>query len=186
MKQLSFFPSSSREHGGVLSVGRRRSRRHLSTSESLHLTLKSEFATGRRSLLLHKEIIHQVIHKIQKLFDVRVYRLAICRNHIHLLIRGKTRVDLQNSFRVLAGHIAQRILERTPYSGVENQLNTLQQQHHCVKNRRRFWQMLTYTRIISWGREFRSVSLYILRNKLEALHLIAYQPRKKCQHPSPD
>jgi hypothetical protein len=38
--------------------------------------------------------------------------------------------------------------------------------------------LLIYSRIVTWGREFRAVSTYILRNTLEALYLIAYQPRR--------
>jgi hypothetical protein len=47
----------------------------------------------------------------------------------------------------------------------------------CEKNKRKFWALLVYTRAVSWGREFETVSRYILRNTLEALKLIAYQPR---------
>ena len=46
------------------------------------------------------------------------------------------------------------------------------------KNQRQFWALLVYMRIITWGREFKTVSRYILQNTLEALQLIAYKLRK--------
>ncbi len=49
----------------------------------------------------------------------------------------------------------------------------------CKKNQRKFWSYLLYSRIVSWGREFKTVRQYIQKNTLEALHLIAYQKRTK-------
>ena len=177
MRQTSFFPPVSKEHGGILSMGKRRSRRVLSTRESLHLTLRSDLAIGSRSLLRHTDIVVRVMQKAASLFRVRIYRFAIASNHVHLLVPGKSRLELQNFFRVLAGHMAQMILERCPLSRVEREQNQAKQQG-SQKNRRQFWALLTYTRIVSWGREFMRVSNYILRNTLEALRIIAYEPRK--------
>jgi len=178
MKQQSFFPPPSREHGGILSVNKRRGRRSLATKESIHVTLRSEIATGDRSLLRHKDIIIAVMTKAQTLFRVKVYRFAICSNHIHLLIRGKNRTEIQNFFRVFAGQIAQAILKRFPRTREE--IKKLEaSQKGCTKNRRKFWQFLIYSRLITWGREFTRVVNYLVQNTLEALHIIAYKPRKK-------
>lgn len=173
MQQLSLLPRASREHGGVLSVGKRRGRRPLSTGEALHLTLRSDHAKGARSLLKHRDLIDAIAKKASRRFNVKIYRQAICGNHVHFLIKGKRRKDLQNFFRVFAGHIAQSILRRVPMSPAEVKL-----QRGCAKNQRKFWQLLSYTRVLSWGREFRNVADYIVRNVLESLNLIAYQPRK--------
>ena len=177
MKQMNFFPPSNKEHGGILSVGRRRGRRALSTKNALHLTLRSDFAYGKRSLLHHQDIIEAVISKAERLFDVKVYRLAVCSNHLHFLARGKHRQDLQNFFRVLAGHIAQNVLLRCPLNRMEEKRRTASQKG-AKKNQRKFWALLIYSRIVSWGREFRRVASYILQNTLEALYIIAYRPRK--------
>ena len=177
---MSLFPAPTREHGGALSIGRRRRRRTLSTREPLHLTLRSESAHGRRSLLLHKAIIIAVLKKAERLFRVKTYRFAICGNHLHFLVRGKTRVELQNFFRVLAGHIAQNILWHCPLTPAELK-ESQAQQRGCKKNRRKFWALLIYSRILTWGREFTRVADYILQNTLEALNKIAYQPRHKAR-----
>ena len=201
MKQTSFFKPSRKEHGGGLSVGNRRCRRPLSTKHALHLTLRSDFAYGQRSLLKHQHLINHIGKKFSRKFGVKIYRQAICGNHLHLLVRGTTRFCLQNFFRVFAGHTAQQILGTAPITEFErrkcrggapaveayNDEPALKprpkpvnrKKGPCKKNQRKFWALLTYTRVITWGREFRQLSFYILQNTLEALHIIAYQPRIK-------
>lgn len=176
-RQLSFFLHPRKEHGGSLSVGVRRSRRTLSTTQAIHVTLKSEFAVGARSLSRHRELIRRIVHVNEKRFGVRAYRQAICGNHIHLLIRGRTRAGLQNFFRVVAGHIAQTILAKRPLS-VDEMQRRESGARGCRKNRRRFWSLLLYSRLVSWGREFARVAGYIRRNRLEALYIIAYRERE--------
>ena len=199
MKQHTFFRPTRKEHGGALSHQKRRSKRLLSIKDPIHLTLRSDLAFGARSLMKHQNLIRHVIQKFSKRFNVKVYRHAICGNHIHLLIKGDSRVGLQNFFRVLAGHIAQRIVKEFPItlseqkyrdfklkqkpggasaSATKNTVNTAKKPVGCRKNQRQFWALLVYTRMITWGPEFKTVSLYILRNTLEALNLIAYKPRK--------
>ena len=203
MKQQSFLKTTRKEHGGVLSLRSRRLRRPLSTKHPLHLTLRSDYAYGSRSLLKHRALINHIGKKFSRRFGVQIYRQAICGNHLHLLVRGTHRVGLQNFFRVFAGHIAQQILGTAPISEAERSkvlraqmkqsrggapqfeapsqklvtFRRKKESNGCKKNQRKFWALLTYTRLMSWGKEFTAVSDYILRNTLEALRLIAYQPR---------
>jgi REP element-mobilizing transposase RayT len=100
MKQLNLIKPTKKEHGGIHSFGRRRSRRPLTTKEPLHVTLRSEFAKGSRPLLRHRPLINYVIKKASKRFDVRVYQKAICGNHIHLLIRGRCLQKTRKTQRV--------------------------------------------------------------------------------------
>ena len=205
-KQLSFIPKSrhQREHGGSLAVGKRRSARPLNLKLSHHLTLKSSHALGARSLFRHKKMILGLIRKNSLKFHVKVYEYALQGNHLHLLVKAQSREGLQNFFRVIAGHVAQRILEACPLPGPErggapagNKISrssraivaaagtqpgaaTLPAQNHehgCKKNRRRFWSFLLYSRAVSWGREFQIVKTYIQKNTLELLRLVAYTPR---------
>ncbi len=182
MKQKSFLKPTPKEHGGILALGTRRSRRPLSTKHALHLTLRSDFAYGTRSLLKHQTLINHIGKKFSRRFGVRIYRQAICGNHLHLLVRGVHRQGLQNFFRVFAGHIAQQILGTAPITEQERRKvrgGARTQHQGCKKNQRKFWALLTYTRVISWGNEFNRVAKYILQNTLETLRLIAYQPRRK-------
>ena len=176
MKQLEFFTTAQRkkEHGGAHSIGRRRGRRPLSTKHGLHVTLRSELAVGARSLLKHRTLIEAILKKNIARFQISRYQFALCGNHLHLLIRGRIREQIQNFFRVFAGHVAQQILNLLPLAPHETPPKI-----GCEKNRRKFWKLLIYSRVVSWGRDFKRVTNYIYQNTLEALFLIAYSPRKK-------
>ena len=182
MKQQSFFKAQSKAHGGSHSTNKRRSKRVLSTKQALHVTLRSEFAKDSRSLTKHKKHIDFVLQKAAGLFAIRVYEKSICGNHLHLLIRGKNRAQIQNFFRVVAGHIAQEILRQFPITTTERQKAAggalTQKKNGCKKNQRKFWQLLIYSRIVSWGKQFKKVARYIVQNTLEALNFIAYRQRK--------
>lgn len=167
-----------KEHGGDLSVRRRKSKRILSVRNPFHVTLRSDFAKGKRSLLKHKNLISKVLHKSSKRFGVNIYQRAICGNHIHLLVQGTNRISLQNFFRVVAGHIAQKILERHPILESERLKTSDAGNAPLLKYQRKFWNALLYSRLVAWGRDFTNVVNYIERNVLEALGMIPYVRRK--------
>lgn len=171
-QQISFLNKPTRlEHGGSLVMGRRRAKRKFSPKKSLHVTLRSRHANGKRSLFRQKKLILKIMRNSQRLFDVKVYNYAICGNHIHLLVKGNNRLSIQNFFRVFAGHTAQQILKQFPLSNAEEKLNCKKQ---CKKNQRKFWGYLIYSRSVTWGWDFECVYYYIEKNILETLNLIAY------------
>lgn len=188
-KQFSFIhkAKSKTAHGGSLAIGKRRAARPLKIKQSHHVTLKSLHAVGPRSLFRYKKLILGLIKKNSVRFHVKIYESAIQGNHIHLLVKAQTREGLQNFFRVLAGHSAQTILKDFPLNEVaggaptDNEIRTetgrKDQFSGCLKNQRVFWSYLVYSRIVSWGREFKVVTSYIQKNTLELLQIIAYQPR---------
>jgi len=185
MNQLTFFKNKkTKAHGGAHSIGQRRSKRVLSLNRPMHVTIRSDFAYSGRCLLRHQRMINKVISKAAFRFRISVYEKAICGNHLHLLVRGKTRFEIQNFFRVVAGHIAQNILESCPILPREKPRRpggaTRVKRNTCKhpKNQRKFWCALIYSRVLSgWGREFRVVKNYIVQNTLEAMGVIPYQTR---------
>jgi len=97
---------------------------------------------------------------------------------MHLLVKAQSREGLQNFFRVIAGHVAQRTLEACPLPGPERGgAPAREKKEGCKKNQRKFWSFLLYSRAVSWGREFQIVKTYIQKNTLELLRLVAYTPR---------
>ncbi len=179
-RQTSFFPKSRREHGGSLAVGKRRAVRPLNPRLSHHLVLKSHLAVGGRCLFRHKRIVKQVLRKAAGLFRIKVYHVAIAGNHIHVLVKGPDRESLQNFFRVFAGHTAQQILRAVPLSKRESASQERPRTGRrlpCQKNRRRFWSFLIYSRLVSWGREYRIVFQYIQQNLSKTRGLLAQQKR---------
>ena len=184
MKQRRFFRNSKskREHGGSLLLGRRRSKRPLSVKEPLHLVLRSDFAYGKRSLTKHRSLIERVIQKYSKRFRIRVYEKAIVTNHIHLLVKGQSKTELANFFRVTAGQIAQEILKSFPILPSEKPVGggtpAKAGRTPTRESENTFWQTRIYSRILSWGREFKVVTAYVIQNTLEAFGLAPYKPRK--------
>jgi hypothetical protein len=87
---------------------------------------------------------------------------------------------MQNFFRVVAGQIAQEILRLYPLQKTESRAYTGPEGGTAhPKNQRTFWSVVIYSRIVSWGREFKVVMGYILQNTKEALGLVAYKERRK-------
>ena len=111
--------------------------------------------------------------------------MAVVSNHIHLLVKGHSRIDLQNFFRVVAGHIAQEILRQCPIkpgdrpqSGGGAPKALFKTVSNARERENKFWQTRIYSRVVSWGREFTTVKKYVIQNVLEALGLIPYQARR--------
>lgn len=179
MKQLQLIPefNTRKEHGGTFSVGKRRKQRPLSKKKPLHLVLRSDFAYGSRSLLRHRPLIEKVIAKAKKRFAIRVYEMAVVSNHIHIMIKGHSRQNIQNFFRVVAGHIAQELLRQFPVLPAERIKRDGASETREKENK--FWQTRIYSRIVGWGREYLNVKKYIFKNALEALGLIPYKTRAK-------
>ncbi|MEQ1723967.1 MAG: hypothetical protein ABL930_12385 [Pseudobdellovibrio sp.] len=104
---------------------------------------------------------------------------------IHLIIKGNKRRDLQNFFRVVAGHIAQEILREFPILPIERaksggaQAAEESQASKTREKENKFWQTRVYSRIVSWGREYLNVKKYVIQNALEALGIIPYKTRAK-------
>lgn len=173
MKQQSLITNSimKLEHGGVLTLRKRKSKRTINIKKPLHLVLRSDKAKGQRSLLKNKELVLKILRIYSKKFAVRVYEVAVCGNHIHCLVKGFNRKQLQNFFRVFPGQVAQEILLRYPLKNDEEK--AFQGGTH-PKNQKSFWSLLLYTRVVSWGRDYLNAKSYVIRNELEALGKIAY------------
>lgn len=182
MKKLSPLPPKRKiEHGGSFAVGRRRSKRPIEIKKPMHVVLRSDLAKGRRSLMRHNALAERILKKASRRFHICIYEKAICGNHIHLVVKGRNRIELQNFFRVVAGHIAQEILQLYPLQkrergGAPGLAPAVASGH--PKNRRKFWSLLLYSRIVSWGRDFITVKKYIIQNVMESLGLIPYKTRK--------
>ena len=110
--------------------------------------------------------------------------MAVVSNHIHIVVKGKHRRDLQNFFRVVAGHIAQEILRKFPILPGEQDRRggaptTGLRTTKTREKENKFWQTRIYSRVVSWGREYLRVKKYVIQNTLEALGLVPYKIRAK-------
>jgi REP element-mobilizing transposase RayT len=150
------------EHGGSLATGRRKGPRPIDTRRPMHLVMRSSRARGEWSLRRreHDARIRAALRRASSRFGIRVYEFANAGNHLHLLIRARRRSLFQGFLRTFAGAAAR-----------------------CVTSARRgrrtgsFWDGLTYSRVVGWGREFIRVRSYVVMNEREGKGLIPPQPR---------
>lgn len=137
--QYSFFPSPSREFGGSLIKGKRKHARPLKTKSPIHLVLKS----SRHDLVNYRAQINARLLCDSHKNSIKIYRYSINPNHLHLLISFKHRESYIKFIRAFTAALAKFVGKS-------------------------IWSLLPYTRIATWGREFRVLINYISLNRLEA------------------
>ncbi len=173
--QLSFkgFNSPKAYFGGSLLVGKRKSLRPMSSKHALHLILKSSRAKGTQSFLKHQKQIQFQLDKQAKKFGVRIYRYSNVGNHLHLLIKIHSRREYKKFIRAVSSLI-QGIVTKT--LGANQKVRREKTQDQKLKEI--FWDFRPFSRVVSWGRDFKNTAHYVIKNTLEALGLIPYTPRK--------
>ncbi len=156
MRQLNFnskvVSNTRREFGGELLKSRRKSIRPLSSKHSLHLVLKADTNQSGSLRKLHNQI-STLVKKYSIKFGVKVFKYAICGNHIHIVLHTPHRLQYRAWIRTVTGRIAIQFK---------------------IKWRHRPW-----SRVLSWGRDFKTAVKYVLQNILEYEGVIEYRPRLK-------
>ncbi|MCM2279322.1 MAG: hypothetical protein NDJ89_14700 [Oligoflexia bacterium] len=152
-------------HGGDHTRGKRKSRRPFDPKQALHVVLRSSGARGELSMLhpRHRDPILALLNRLKQRWGVAVYRYANVGNHLHLLIRAKSRANWQGFIRELSGGIAMIV------TGAKkgNALPRAQGLELPETARRAFWDGLVYTRIVRFGRDFRMIAEYVCKNLWE-------------------
>jgi REP element-mobilizing transposase RayT len=138
------------QHGGDVRRGQRKLERPVSTRRAMHVVLTSHRARGPLSLRKHDAAVREVLRRMARRFEVRIYDFANVGSHLHLVLRVRRREAFQGFLRSFAGIVARRILgaERGRRAG-------------------RFFDGLAWTRVIAWGRDYGGVRHYVFRNQLE-------------------
>ena len=107
MKQLELSGELKRrvEHGGDLWRGGRKRERPIATKSAMHVTLRSSLAKGEGSFLhpRHAPFIRDLLARLSRRFQVRLYETANAGTHLHLLARPKTRDSLKRFLCALSG-----------------------------------------------------------------------------------
>lgn len=156
-KSFSFLKNYKKSFGGSMLIGKRKSLRPLSTKHPIHLVLKScqrgVFAPGNQSL-------EKLIRKIAFKYQIKVYDLALNWTHIHFLIRISSRKNYNGFVRELSSLLANKIRLAKP-------------------NLTAIFTLRPFTRILTWGKQFKSVFDYHLLNKLEAVGFLIRKKKLK-------
>jgi REP element-mobilizing transposase RayT len=111
--------------GGESIKGKRKSSRPLCTKRTIHLVLRSKQPKLKRN----EHAVRVQISRAAKRWGIRIYRLAIVNDHVHLLIRIPTRMAYRFFIQRITGAVALKL-------GIE-------------------WMFRPFTRIVEWGRDFK-------------------------------
>lgn len=153
-RQLSLISPQRKDHGGSLRQGLRKERRPFDPSRPVHVVLRSERARRQWSLHHPRHRYHAdaLLKRVARVCQVKVYRDTNVGNHWHLVVKAPTRAAFQRFLRVFSGRLAMLVTGARKGRPVG-----------------RFWTGLAYSRVVEWGREFKSVTRYVLLNAFEAL-----------------
>ena len=162
MKQLSFLPKPRLEHGGSIRTGKRKEARPFDPKRPVHLVLRSERARGPWSMATTKNrrLVRATLESAERRSQTRIYQTANVGNHLHIVIEAPHKKALQTFLRLAAGQIAFQITKAKK------------------GNPQKFWSQTAYSRVLTWGREFKSVLSYLNLNLLEGLGVAKRTNRK--------
>jgi REP element-mobilizing transposase RayT len=159
----SFGPEVEAQHGGPTRTGQRKTSRPLEPTLPLYLALRSSRARGKWSLLRPstESRLQEILRELSQRHGVKVFEFANGGDQIHLLLRAKSRAGFQAFLRAFAGLTARLV------TGAKK-----------GKPSGKFWDALTYSRVLAWGKEFDSVRELVAKGNIDALEPLA-RPKKK-------
>lgn len=145
MKQMNLFSEKPvLEFGGSLNRGKRKTARPLDTKRPHHFVLK---ATNPFLLLRNRRQVEELCEKMSRRFGIKIYKLAAHADHIHLCLQIPNRVLYRRWIRGLTSMLVRNI------QGLK-------------------FAFLPYSKIVTWGCQFKSVCEYIVLNLREAQLII--------------
>ena len=175
-KQRAFIKTQPLFFGGALLIGKRKTFRPLSSKDSIHFVLRSPWAEGRDSFLVpkNKKSIERIVKRFALKFGVKIYKQAINSNHIHLLLMITNRYLYRAFIKAVSGLIASHVMAQQSFKQFLKS-RRISPRGDGVKG---FWEFRPFSRVVSWGRDFKACLKYLEHNVLEALEAIPYTTRK--------
>jgi hypothetical protein len=157
MRQTSFnfIKDYKKEFGGSLLTGKRKTARPLSFKNPTHLILKS---TGSNCFVPDSRKIENLINTQANKYGIKIYKFSLNWSHIHMVI-------------LLPSKEAYLKFIRTLTSLLVSLLSKLK-----GKSLKGLFDLRPFTRILSWGRDYRNVLNYHELNDMEAR---GFNARKK-------
>lgn len=144
-----------RDFGGSLAKGNPKTARPIAVRAPMHFVFRSTLATGRRSFLNFDRKIQALIRTQASRFSVRVYDIANAGNHLHCLFLITTRRTFAAFMSAITGLIARMVVRAE--RGRAWKLTALQ----------KFWDARPFSRILTWGRDYRRCRKYLAINRVE-------------------
>ena len=155
--KFEFMNDFKMSFGGSLLSGKRKNALALSTRNPIHLILKTSghkfFGPGNKSL-------ERLVFDHASKYKIRIHRLSLNWSHIHMIIQIPSRQAYKSFIRTLTAAI---VIAVSKAKG------------SVLKG---IFDLRPFTRILSWGRDFKNVMAYHDLNDLEARGYIR-RPNKK-------
>ena len=129
-----------------------KSARPLVAKTPIHVVMRSPMAKGRLSLLFFDKEIRKLLKKHSERVGIRVYDIANAGNHIHFVCVLKSIHGWKTFIRAVSGLIARLVLKAERGAAVGA----------------KFWEARPWTRILSWGKAYKTLRSYLCLNKIEA------------------
>ena len=158
---FGFIKDYKKEFGGSLLAGKRKTARPLSVKNPIHLILKS---TGSSCFALGNRKIESLIKSHAEKYGIKLYEISLNWSHIHLLIK-------------LPSREAYLAFIRTITSLLVSLLSKLK-----GKSLKGLFDLRPFTKILSWGKQFKTVIKYHELNDLEGRGLFVRKKKAKSSH----
>jgi len=144
---FGFLGDFKREFGGSLLEGKRKTTRPLSTKEPIHLVLKS---TANRVFFPGDRRIENLIRNHAAKYKIKLYRVSLNWTHVHAIIQIPDRKAYNSFIRTVTAELVRLIskIKKIDLTGL--------------------FDLRPFTKIISWGRQFKGLFGYHDLNDLEA------------------
>ncbi len=142
MNQQKLFKESTKSAfgGDLLKNSHAVTARPFSAKASMHVVIKARM----RCLKHYDRRIEKLIEAQARKHFIRVYSLQNVGNHIHLVVKLKTKDKLKNFLRAICGLISRRL------------------------QKSQLWLQRPFSRIIKWGRDYANIKNYMTINKYQA------------------
>ncbi|MGE4130718.1 MAG: hypothetical protein AB7F86_03725 [Bdellovibrionales bacterium] len=147
-KQLGLFEMKNFKSLFVPTKGKRKVERPLSRRHPMHLILKSK----RHDLRKNERAIQEQWSILGRRLGIKTYRLVVVSDHIHAVVVIQSRACYRKFVSGFTGWLARRFQIQFRTSPA--------------------------TRIVEWGRAFKTLLKYVKLNEWEALGYIDYQPMR--------
>lgn len=160
---FGFIGKKTREFGGSLLVGNRKSSRPLSTKEPILLTMKTEgVSLFNPTVWSLDKIIQDYAHR----YNVKLYETSLNWNHIHLLIQIPCHKRYKAFIRTLTANLVAYLSEK------------------LGKDMSGMFTFRPHTKIIHWGKHFCAARDYVIKNQMEAWGLAKRKEKQRSRRAS--
>jgi hypothetical protein len=167
LQQSTFGIGVQAEHGGAARTGQRKTSRPLEPTLPLYVVLRSSRARGKWSLarVPTRTAVKDTLRTLAQRHGIKVFAFSNGGDQVHLLLRAQSRPSFQAFLRAFAGLVARQV------TGARK-----------GKPSGRFWDTLTFSRVLQWGEEFDLVSRLVDNDDLDALALLREPPKAPRAH----